>query len=561
VTLCRRLGAAAVLLLVALAWWSDPAGAHATLVSADPADGSTIEGAPSQVTLQFNEPVVIGVGGVDVLDAAGQPVQDGEATAVDKTVSVDLPTDLPDGTYVVSYRVTSADGHPITGATIFGIGVAPDAEQADVVAPDAEGWGFWAGVGRAMSYAGSLLAGGAAVFLVFVADPALPRRSFRWVVPGAAVLTVLSLPVLVVAQAARASGLGWDVIGETEILRDALAQGLGWQCLLLFLAAVAAVVSVRVPRPTRLVLAAGSVLATATGLALWGHPRAAEPAWLAMAGDALHVAAGALWFGGLVLLSWVLLARLGTLDAAANTVSRFSVMGGGIVVALLVGGSALAYAEIGSLDDVFSTTYGRLTASKVGVVGVVLALAAWNRFRMVPAITAAPDPDGDPTVADPAAVRAWSHLRRTVTAEAVLLVAVLGITTVLVEVTPPVNEVAEAAEGPETPAGGPFHGEAPIGDGTLTFDVNPGVAGPNTIHLSYIGADGALEQMTESVTLELELPSANLGPIERELEAFSEGHYIYEGGDLSIPGEWTITVVSRVSRFEEERSPFQVPIG
>jgi copper transport protein len=139
------------------------------------------------------------------------------------------------------------------------------------------------------------------------------------------------------------------------------------------------------------------------------------------------------------------------------------------------------------------------------------------------------------------------------------LLVVLGITTVLVEVTPPADDVAEASE---TVAGGPFSGEAPIGeDGVLTFDVNPGLAGLNTIHLSYIGADGALEQMTESVTLEFELPAANLGPIERELESFGEGHYIYEGGDLSIPGEWTVTVVSRVSRFEEERSPFQVPIG
>jgi copper transport protein len=356
-------------------------------------------------------------------------------------------------------------------------------------------------------------------------------------------------------------------VGEPDTLRDALGQGLGWQCLLLVVAAACSVVALRASRPAAGALAGASVIATAAGLAVWGHPRAAEPAWLAIAGDALHVAAAALWFGGLVVLAWILLARLGSVEAAATTVRRFSVLAGGIVVALLVGGSALAYAEIGSVDEVFSTTYGRLTASKIGVVAVVLLLAAWNRFRMVPAITAdlessvAPrraDAEAAP-VADPVAVRAWTHLRRTVSLEALGLVVVLGITTVLVEVTPPVNEVAAAAD--DAPAGGSFHGEAPIGDGLLTVDVNPGVAGPNTIHLSYIGADGALEQMTESVTLELELPSAGLGPIERELEPFGEGHYIYEGGDLSIPGAWTITVVSRVNRFEEERSAFEVPIG
>lgn len=555
----RRVAALLLLALTIVVLWPAPAGAHASLVSADPADGSTIEGPPSQVTLQFNEPVVIGVGGVEVLNGDGEPVQEGEASALDMTVSVGLPGELPDGTYVISYRVTSADGHPISGATIFGIGVAPDAAEAEAVAPQAEGWGYWAGLGRAMSYAGGLLASGAAVFLVFVADPGIPRRQFRWVVPGAALLAVLSLPVLVVAQAARASGAGWDVVGDAAVLQDALTQGLGWQCVLLLVAAVTAVVSVRVARPGRYLLAAASVFTTAVGLAVWGHPRAADPAWLALAGDAVHVAAGAVWFGGLVLLSWILLARLGSPEAAATTVARFSSMAAGVVVALLVGGTTLAVVEIGSLDDVLTTTYGKLTTAKVAVVGLVLVLAGWNRWRMVPVITADPDPGADPSVADPAAVRAWAHLRRTVTAEALGLVLVLGITTVLVEVTPPADELADASE---SVGGGPFSGQAPIGaDGLLTFDVNPGLAGLNTIHLSYIGADGTLAPLAESVMLEFELPSADLGPIERELEAFGEGHYIYEGSDLSIPGAWTVTVVSRISRFEEERSPFEVPIG
>ncbi len=100
---CLRAALAALLgsfvLVVLLA---APAAAHASLVSIDPADGARLDESPEAVRLTFSERVSVGLGGVRVLDAAGNPVQDGAARADGEVVEVDLQPDLPDGTYVVT---------------------------------------------------------------------------------------------------------------------------------------------------------------------------------------------------------------------------------------------------------------------------------------------------------------------------------------------------------------------------------------------------------------------------------------------------------------------------
>jgi copper transport protein len=511
-----------------------------------------VDAPPEEIVLTFSETVSIGGGGVDVLNSEGEKVQAGDVEADGDTLRVPMPDDLPDGTYVVSYRIVSADGHPVSGGVVFGMGVAPDANAAATAASDVQGWGFWAGVGRLLAYAGALVGAGATVFLSFVADPELPRKPFRWLVPAAVVTTLVAIPILIVSQAARVSGLGWDVLGDTDQLREALGAGLGVQCLLLVLAVVAALASAFSRGTLARVTSVVALVLTAVAFVAWGHARTGEPSWLALIGDAVHVAAGAAWAGGLILLAWVLIGRIGEADAAARTVSRFSALAVLIVIGLAIGGSALAYAELRSVSALWDSDYGRVLLIKLSLVGFVLALAAWNRFRLVPQVAAA-------ATSGPGAVKreaGWRHLRLSVGLEALGIIAVIGVTTVLVEVTPPVT-------GAETGgiAAAPFHGEAQVADTNLVVDLSPGAAGVNEVHMTYIGADGALADIAESVTLEFSLPDADLGPIERDATLLVGGHYTYEGNDMSIPGEWTMTIVTRLSRFEEERTDFTVPIG
>ncbi len=93
--------------------------AHATLVSSDPANGSMLTTAPDHVELVFSE-AVGKPAAIAVLDQAGNEIEGGDLEVVDDTMT--RPYDassFPAGVYTISYQVTSADGHPITGELTF----------------------------------------------------------------------------------------------------------------------------------------------------------------------------------------------------------------------------------------------------------------------------------------------------------------------------------------------------------------------------------------------------------------------------------------------------------
>ena len=102
------------------------------------------------------------------------------------------------------------------------------------------------------------------------------------------------------------------------------------------------------------------------------------------------------------------------------------------VATLVLTGTAQALVEVGTLDGLFSTTYGWLVVAKVSLVVVVLAVASLSR-RLV-----GPVADRSPT-----APRA---LRRIVIVEAAIAAVILGVTSVLVQTTPARTAAAESTE-------------------------------------------------------------------------------------------------------------------
>ncbi|MGI8459737.1 MAG: copper resistance CopC family protein [Propionibacteriaceae bacterium] len=102
-----------LVLMVAL-----PASAHDVLISTAPADHATVDRTPGTVVLTFNEPAVA-MGTQLVVTGPSGEIETGAPRLVDATVSQDLQGGAPAGTYTVSWRVTSADGHPVTGTFTF----------------------------------------------------------------------------------------------------------------------------------------------------------------------------------------------------------------------------------------------------------------------------------------------------------------------------------------------------------------------------------------------------------------------------------------------------------
>ncbi|MEH0821913.1 MULTISPECIES: copper resistance CopC/CopD family protein [Micromonospora] len=152
-----------------------------------------------------------------------------------------------------------------------------------------------------------------------------------------------------------------------------------------------------------------------------GHTVTARPRVIVVAADVAHTVAAAVWVGGVLLLAALLLgrARLGVPTGAAEMAVRFSVPAGAAVALTGVAGVALTVAILDRPGHLVSTGWGRVLLVKVALVAVVALVGLYNSRRVVPRLDD-PTPDG------------MRHLRRTVLAEAVLMVAVLLTTAILV---------------------------------------------------------------------------------------------------------------------------------
>jgi methionine-rich copper-binding protein CopC len=116
----RRLGwSAGVAVLIALAL-PTPAEAHAVLVSSNPEDGSSIAVLPESISFTFDENVATPAF-VAVTAPDGTNIARGDPTVLDATVTQAIEPADEKGTYAMSYRIVSPDGHAITATLTFDV--------------------------------------------------------------------------------------------------------------------------------------------------------------------------------------------------------------------------------------------------------------------------------------------------------------------------------------------------------------------------------------------------------------------------------------------------------
>lgn len=110
-----------------------PAAAHDRLLSSTPADGDVLTEVPAEMVLTFNTSP-LDIGAVVVLTAADGTEVSPAPQVVGEQVVLELPPDLS-GAYDVAWRVTSSDGHPISGELAFEVEAPPPAPTTDAAPP------------------------------------------------------------------------------------------------------------------------------------------------------------------------------------------------------------------------------------------------------------------------------------------------------------------------------------------------------------------------------------------------------------------------------------------
>ena len=287
------------------------------------------------------------------------------------------------------------------------------------------------------------------------------------------------------------------------------------------------------------------VLLTLLALAapvLVGHTQLMEPRALIIGADIGHLLAGSFWIGGVLgLLLFLSSARVtgnGTAPTVAvKVVQRFSGLAVWSVAILAVSGTIMGIMIVGSFDTLVMTSYGLTLMLKIGIVIPVIAIAAYNRLRLLPRISSRPT-----------ARMQWQTLNRTLAYEAALLVAVLLLTGFLTNLSPAHEHHDTTAESTANTAQ-TVTLDADAQGLSLRGELEPALTGENeiTFTLEYDG-----ESVTpDEVTIRTRLPEHDLGPFEATAELDpATGSYSAQL-DMPVAGEWQVQVIARVSAFAE----------
>ena len=587
--------------LLALALVPASASAHALLVDVVPQRGATLQKQPRQVVLHFSETVEANFGALRVFDAKATRVDDGRTVhpgGSGSRLAIGLKPGLPDGSYVATYRVISADSHPVAGGLVFSVGT-PGAAAAPTVSEligDSHAGPLTQvafGIARGLTYLATAVVLGGLAFLLVVWLPALRAtadardewraasaafvlRMRRLLVVAAALGLVGGAAGIVLQGATAGATSAWDALAPS-VVGDVLGTRFGhvWGLRMLAFAVIGGALALalrglgertaagalqrvalgadRLAAPglprAPLVLAGLAAAFIAIAPALGGHASAQPPVALLFSLDVAHVLAMSVWIGGLVVALLVLPAATRRLQAADRTrllaaaLLRFSPVALGCVGVLLVTGTIQAIEHIGAWDAVLQTGFGRAVLVKVVAISLLIVIGVVNRRRVVPGLqrlAAAAAPPGE----------VGHLLRRTLRAEVALVAAVLGVTAALVSYPPP-----------DSLASGPFSASTPLGPLRLDTTLDPARVGANELHLYLLRArDGSPSSATKELTVTFALPGKQIGPLSAKAREAGPGHYVVDTVALVPAGDWRLHVTSRVSEFDQYEATLKVPV-
>lgn len=557
------LGAALLLL-----GWAAPAWAHASLVSTSPAAGSEVETVRGAVELRFSERVDPAPGGSQVVRSDGTGVDIGDVGRIDgdpTTVRIPLPDgELADDTYVVAWRVTSADSHPIRGAFTFQVGAGGAADTSALVSrvlADQGGTpatGAVLAIGRWASYAGVVLCAGWSLFALLGLSVGGPAARLGRLVARSAGLGAAGTLVMLGGQAVSITAR-WSAMLDPGAYGDVLRTESGrWWGIRLLLLAVVGLVAV-VGRRRRAALPAPAVSGCVVAVALTvvtangGHAVSGRWPLAGLVATVVHLLSLAVWAAGLVTLTLLVRGRgapvvarsvsaaAGSAEAAAVPSEAAAGSSPGpsgeralaafaprfsswalLAVLLLVGSGVVnSVRQVGDLDLLTSTDYGRLLIAKLVAVAVLLAVGFGSRRR-----TGRAEYDG---------------LVRPVRAEVALAAVALVATALLVNQRPAISERTSLASA-----------YAVQGNRTAEVVLDPARTGGTEMHV-YLTSPGGTLDRAQSIVVTATLEAQDIGPLELPLYPGGPNHVTSPDVDLPLPGTWTIDIAARYGQFEEVR--------
>jgi copper transport protein len=514
---------AMVLVLGGLSAGTRTAVAHASMTASDPPNNAVIAEAPETMVVTFNEPVAPLTMRLVAPGGTGQDLSD--IAAYGNSLRVRLPDALGRGTHLLSWRVVSADGHPVGGSVTFSIGeptVGP-AELADLRRQRDAGirdGAIW--LCKLALYLGLMFGCGGAFYAAFISGGplvAVSRRIVETALGMGLVATFLSVGL----QGSDAYDTVLSELRDTDLWLKGLATAYGRTALIALVALLLAAASLNAHRARMRWTTAAALLLMGVALAASGHAGSADPQLLTRPLVLAHVISVGFWIGALPPLCAALR------RADSGELARFSRLVPLSIVVLVVSGTGLALIQLRTLDGFWTTTYGWILGGKLALVTVLLTFGAINRFAMTPAVLG-----GN--------LDAARSLQRNIVLEIAIAVAILALVAAW-RFTPPPRSLQAAAAAP-------VHAHIHAGKAMADIRVERQSNGLRLLQLTLLDAQfGPLE--AKEVVLVLSKPDAGVARVRypaRRSEAT-----IWRIPDLALPvgGRWLARVEILIDDFEK----------
>lgn len=529
------------LLLVCTLATSSPQGfSHAVLLDSSPKPSEMLMQSPAEVVANFNE----GVGPIffKVLDVKGQPVGDPGEIRLDGTKMIlPLRATIPNGTYVLTYRVISADTHPV-GAT-FGFSIGEPMKTVDATA-DAGSRSIWSpavAVNRWVLYAGMLWVVGTALFLLLLGIEGSLREDARQKARWASVLTALSYVLAVGFGGADMQLGGVDALWKAATWRSGLDSTLASSAVFGVISMALLYAGFMAGERRHGVLIAGVALAIGSFL-VTGHAATAPPAWLMAPVVGAHLLATAFWIGAFrpLLLST---RQLSAADSGA-LMQRFSNFAVSAVIVVLISGTAISLKQLGSPANLFNNDYGTVLLTKIILVFVIIGIAAYNKINLTPKLIANE-------------VAGVSKIKRTITLELMLYVIVLAAASALTVTTPPRALVATgeagAAEAKMAMMSGGLVKRTLENDAGYSADIelSPAKVGENMLMVTLKDPAGVIVQGATALEVIVALESAGISEVRLKAEAVGNGMWHVMISETLIPGDWALMIDGYLTDYDK----------
>ena len=513
-----------------------PASAHAALVSTSPANQSILEVSPATIDITFTEGARLSQGLVELYNDKGErivtPVNDQAASNV---ISI-TPPKLKKGTYLVTWSVVSGDSHPINGTFSFTINAHAEKDftsKPEIAKIINETKTFKelkiiASISRFFVFAFIFLLIALIVVKIYLVQEPLKRNIQKIFKASLLLLSLFSL-LSIGIQSLIVYKYPLSKISEYSVWQAELETRFGKVNLIrIFLCLCIYVTWKYCKRALQKFILLLLGISLAITPALIGHASDGKVIPIAFTFDVLHVLAGSVWLGCLLLLPFLIKNN----TEQVSILKKFSKLAPICATTILVTGAFAWWRQIGSYSVSTSTWFGQLINAKVMIFLGVICIAIYTRRRALNIV------DAD-NLKNSKSTKIVSLL----IVESVLLLIALVLSTVAVNAIP--GRTAYSA---------PVVQKLSAQSLNIEISVEPPKAGPIIVHVYVYEKNGTPKAIQDtnlqksSITAIWTNDDCKSKSIKMLMRFEGLNHFSGYGTLIPAPGKWKLSLDIKVSK-------------